>query len=269
MLSYEEAERLFKSVHYSARTRARWQDASDENFAAAYKFVVGVWSRYEEIIPNEETVPNVVSRVFENDPDCRYYRMLGEFKKLDYNWTRKEIYDSWIKKFTKIRQDGTHPDLSFLKIYVIQVKKMQKTMLENQLSNEMIVSVISAMLYNLSGGTYQELRIIKNRVKHFSTHEYLRFMPAPSSWESADIDAIIYDRDTGEHVYNISIKCFGALQLSSILKWRKKVAKKNEEYFRKTGKRRPEVNLWMGLLNEYDTKLTVYTVADLEAAERN
>jgi hypothetical protein len=96
----------------------------------------------------------------------------------------------------------------------------------------------------------------------------LRFKAAPASWECTDIDAIIYDRDTGEHVFNISIKCFGALDLRDLVQWRATVAEKNEKYFLKTGRRRPEVNLWMGIKNESDTKLTIYTVADLEEAAR-
>lgn len=263
MLSFEDAKKMFEADHYSVRARASWEDASEENFPAAYKFIVGCWNDYTAMVDPDETVPAKVALAFPNDTDAKYFKMLGEFKKIPVDSTREEIYDSWVRKFTRIRQDGIIPDLSILKIFVSQARKHNRNMLDEKMSDDFLVAVISTLLYNMSGGIYQELRIIRIMMKKYSTHEYLRFRPAASNWESSDIDAVLYNFETGETVHNISIKCFGALAKQSVRSWRKNVERKNEKHFKKTGRRRPEVTLWMGILNETDTHLTIYRPEDL------
>lgn len=277
MLSFEDAKKMFEADHYSVRSRARWQDASEENFPAAYKFIAGCWNDYMKMVDPSETVPAKVRLAFPNDEECQFFKMLGEFKEIPVDSTREEIYNSWVKRFERIRQDGVLPNLSFLKIFLSQARKHQRELLESKMSNEYIIAVISTLLYNLSGGTWQEIRIIRIMTAKYKKTEYLRFRPAPANWESTDIDAQIYDKDTGEVIHNISIKCFGALHPNEIRKWRVAVAEKNERAYQRSiakykangwdtsrVKRRPEVTLWVGIRNEWDTKLTIYTAADLD-----
>jgi hypothetical protein len=264
MLTFEEAQALFEADHWSVRTRARWQDAADDNFAAAYKFCTGIYNNHQELVPDEETLPAVVRRAFPRDQDCQNLKMLGEFKKLDLSLSRKDIYNLWVKRFKRIRQDGVQPDLSILKIFVSQVRKAQRTLLETPLSNETIVKVASTILYHLSKGVWLEIKVIASQIERYSKSEFLRFKAADCNLESADVDAILYNKDTRENVEIISIKTEGALSISSIRKWRDKVRKKNENYFRRTGRRRPEVTVWIGVKDEHDTELTVIRPADLD-----
>jgi hypothetical protein len=250
MLSCEKADTLFNSVHYFERANADWRDASEENFAATYNFIANVWSNFDEMIDDSETVGAKVKKAFPYDDNAKYFRCLGKFKDIDYSSSRKDIYNSWVRKLERVRQDGIQPDLSILRIFVSQARKLSRQLLPEQLSDKTIVDTISALMFNMTGGIYYELKIIEEMVAKYSNHPTLRFRPASSNLEGAGIDAIIYNFKLCENVHYISIKCFGAMKDSALRKHIKKQAKKNEDHFKRTGKRRPEVNLFMGITEE-------------------
>lgn len=248
--SCEKAEELFNSVHYFERANTSWRKASEENFAATYNFIANIWSNFDGMIDDSETVGAKVRKAFPHDEDCRYFRCLGKFKNIDYTWSRKDIYNSWIRKLERVRQDGTQADLSFLRIFVHQARKWSRILLGKPLSDKTILKTISALMFNMTGGIYHELKIIEVMVEKYSNHPHLRFRPASSNLEGAGIDAIIFNFKTMENEHYISIKCFGAFQDSALKKHITKQAKKNEDYFKRTGKRRPEVDLFMGIYEE-------------------
>jgi hypothetical protein len=264
MLTFEEARDLFEADHWSVRTRARWQDASDDNFAAAYKFTVGVWNNHDEMVPNKETVMNILSKTFSDRKDFREMKPLGAFKKLDHSMTRKDIYNHWVARFKEKRVTERGEVTSIGKIFLDQVLKMQKKMLDTPMSRKTIVDCMAALLYNTSKGTAEELRLIYQLVRKYANNAKLCFRAAPDSNETDDIDAIFEYRESGKNIHRISIKVGGAISRSSVIKWKEKIDAKNERYFKKTGKRRPEVTLWIGVKEEGSNELIKFTRKDLE-----
>lgn len=263
MLTYEDAKRLFESVTLNQRSRSRWQDSADDNFAATYRFIEGVWNSYPKMIPNEQTVMNLISKEFSSDPRCKYMKPLGEFKELDITMSHKDIYESWVRKLTIKRKDGLRPEISMIRIFLDQACDLQETMLDIPLTKRTIINAFSAMMFNLSKGAYQEVKITRYLIAKYKNHATIGYKAAPCNFESSDIDGIFFCKATREVVDYVSIKTGGALTNSSIQRYRGILDEKNEKYFKATGRRKPVPTLWLGTLDENDKGLTSFRVKDL------
>lgn len=249
---FENAERISKNIEDSWDKKLKWKDMDHETRTVRNDigFVKNVWDTYKmpDGMKKEETLVGVLQRDFSNIRACKVCRPLGDFKDFD-NATRREVYESLIEQFTKTRIDARGNKLSYLEALYPYAKDLADKYGWGSYgewfskSNKMFIQGLSIMFYRSAIGIYLESYINHKLENKFNNSKEFVYKVAPSEMESKDVDGIIYRRDNGAVVVNVSIKTLGAFTNESIFNnWRKPVDKGGK------GKTLPDI--YIGITNE-------------------
>lgn len=220
-IEFSEAKSLFN--RHIKFPKANFMNASETNHAASYELVRGVWNNYDKIVPDRQTVTNILARLFPDLYNFRTYKPLGDFKDLDkLEMRHKDIYNLWIARSSEDKYWSEHNnrDITILNVLVQQVRRVCREKAIPELSLFMIEKCWAMMMYNMSLGMAAELSISRALVEKYVNNPKYFYAPAPAELESDDIDGIFYYRDTTEIYKRVSIKCYGALSMKSLRKWR-------------------------------------------------
>lgn len=239
MLSYE------KCVATYAQMKPQWPAKPQGAYAkldADYEFVLKIWSNYKSHIPKGQGIPPTLAKKFSGDFSCASYKPLGFFRDLNVpgnDLSRKGIYTSWVKRFTRDYNSGWNYSKTLLEASVEQVEKVQKTYGIN-LSKERIEACLALIFYNSSKGVVEEIRITNELIEKYKDNPKYYYVAAPNSMEKLDVDGLLKERGTGKIIHYVSIKVFGAFTMKVL-----------EEYRNVKGKTTPTI--YIGVHNEGDT----------------
>jgi hypothetical protein len=207
-----------------------------------YEFVLQIWSNYDGDTPKSEHIPARLSRTFSSDYYCRIYKPLGFFRDLDKpenDVSRKGIYNSWVKRFTRDYNSGWNYTKTILEVAVEQVEKVQAP-LGKSLSKARIEACLALILYNSAKGVVEEIRITRELIEKYKNHPTYVYVAAPNSMEKDDVDGLLKRRSDRTIVHYVSIKAFGAFSMKTLKRYRNV-----------KGKTKPTI--YAGVHNEGDT----------------
>ena len=250
--TFEQAEHISTEIEKSWKEKLKWNDMDHEvrTVRSDFLFVKDVWDTYKmpEGMVKEETLVGILQRVFSNIRACKVCRPLGDFKDFD-NASHREVYEALIEQFTQEKIDARGNKVSFLETLYPYAKDLADKYGYGKYgeyfskSNVKFIKGLSIMFYRSAIGIYLESYVNHKLENKFNNSKEFVYKVAPSEMESKDVDGIIYRRDNGVVVANVSIKTLKALTNNSIFNnWRKPVDEGGK------GKTLPDI--YIGITND-------------------
>lgn len=223
--TYEEA---LKEYQDNYGKRKHWlvdPSQADNNDLSFFKFVLHCYNKFNSSIAPEKNIPAHWAKYF-TSKDAKEMKPFGDFGQYHEieDITPEDIYADQIEKLFEIRDDCIKPSSLYNEAVKILEARAQEVVGHSLLEENDYRWALCAIIANGSLNIHREILTVQWLKENYEDDQTV-VERAPGKYENSGIDALFLNRETGEEIETISIKCGKAFSIRTFQNFQYKYGK--------------------------------------------